>query len=313
VEARSSWIPSGDRRSLPGTQAWSIAPAFALRFEARERPHNRGDVGGDRVEAPSWKIWTRLSDDCNSYVNATDKLHTDKILTTIALTMLNSEDAARRDMGSSPFEEVGQRPRGSLMNTSSLSTLPRFAAAGVFVGAMALSSPSQAAAVDLLFEFRLDGMSTGTCAGIACPTPLGTVTVTGDTTGSLDFSVALAPDVNFSAGDSFWFDLSAGGNTITFALEAPTSGWVTPFSTGSFTPAPGADFPGPYADLVRCTAAGNICGTELNFTASGADATDPFVIAAPPAVVPPVAPPAPTTPAPQSHQPLKSPQFHRAG
>jgi hypothetical protein len=23
-----------------GTQAWSIAPAFALRFEARERPHN---------------------------------------------------------------------------------------------------------------------------------------------------------------------------------------------------------------------------------------------------------------------------------
>ena len=63
-------------------------------------------------------------------------------------------------------------------------------------------------------------MSTGTCAGIACPTPLGTVTVTGDTTGSLDFSVALAPDVNFSAGNSFWFDLSAGGNAITFALEA---------------------------------------------------------------------------------------------
>jgi hypothetical protein len=168
------------------------------------------------------------------------------------------------------------------MNASSFSTLPRFAAAGVFVGAMALSSLSQAAPVDLLFEFRLDGMSTGICAGIACPTPLGTVTVTGDTTGSLDFSVALAPDVNFSAGDSFWFDLSAGGNAITFALEAPTSGWVTPFSTGSFTPAPGADFPGPYADLVRCTAAGSICGTELNFTASGADATDPFVIGAPP-------------------------------
>ena len=103
-------------------------------------------------------------------------------------------------------------------------------------------------------------MSTGTCAGTKCPTPFGTVTVTGDTTGSLDFSVALAPDVNFSAGDSFWFDLSAGGNPITFALEAPTSGtiggetwnWVTPFSTGSFTPAPGADFPGPYADLVQC-------------------------------------------------------------
>jgi hypothetical protein len=107
------------------------------------------------------------------------------------------------------------------------------------------------------------------------------VTVTGDTTSSLDFSVVLAPDVNFSKGDSFWFDLSAGTNPITFALEAPTSGWVTPFSTGSFTPAPGSDFPGPYADLVQCTAAGNICGTELNFTASGADATHPFVIAQP--------------------------------
>ena len=132
-----------------------------------------------------------------------------------------------------------------------------------------------------------------------CPTPLGTVTVTGDTTGSLDFSVALAPDVNFHAehsggsgtGDAFWFDLSAGGNPIAFALGSPTSGtiggeawnWVTPFSAGSFTPAPGADFPGPYADLVQCTnaTAGNICGNELNFTASGADATHPFVIGLP--------------------------------
>ena len=175
------------------------------------------------------------------------------------------------------------------MNASSLSILSGLAAAGVIAGAMALSSPSQAATVDHVFHLDLDGMSTGTCAGTICPTPLGTVTVTGDTTSSLDFSVALAPDVNFSAGDSFWFDLSAGGNLITFALEAPTSGtiggeawnWVTPFSTGSFTPAPGADFPGPYADMVQCTAAGNVCGTELNFTASGADATHPFVIGHP--------------------------------
>ena len=175
------------------------------------------------------------------------------------------------------------------MNASSLSILSGLAAAGVIAGTIALSSPSQAATVDLVFHLDLDGMSTGTCAGTICPTPLGTVTVTGDTMGSLDFSVVLASDVNFSAGDSFWFDLSAEGNPITFALEAPTSGtigggawnWVTPFSTGSFTPAPGADFPGPYADLVQCTAAGSVCGTELNFTASGADATHPFVIAQP--------------------------------
>jgi hypothetical protein len=180
------------------------------------------------------------------------------------------------------------------MSASSLSILSGLAAARVIAGlsaiagAMALSSPSQAATVDLVLNLDLDGMSTGTCAGIKCPTPFGTVTVTGDTTGSLDFSVALAPDVNFSAGNSFWFDLSAGVNPITFALEAPTSGtidgnawsWVTP-STGSFTPAPGADFPGPYADLVQCATAGNVCGTELNFTASGADATHPFVIGQP--------------------------------
>jgi hypothetical protein len=185
------------------------------------------------------------------------------------------------------------------MKASSLSILSRSAAAGVIAGAMALSSPGQAATVDLVFKLNLDGMSTGTCAGMVCPTPLGTVTVTGDTTGSLDFSVALAPDVNFHAehsggsgtGDAFWFDLSAGGNPIAFALGSPTSGtiggeawnWVTPFSAGSFTPAPGADFPGPYADLVQCTnaTAGNICGNELNFTASGADATHPFVIGLP--------------------------------
>ncbi len=131
-------------------------------------------------------------------------------------------------------------------------------------------------------------MSTGTCAGTKCSTPFGTVTVTGDTAGTLNFSVVLAPDVNFVAGDSFWFDLSAGGNPITFTLEAPTSGivdgdawsWVTP-STGSFTPAPGVDFPGPYADLVQCSSAGTLCGTELNFTASGADPANPFVIGGP--------------------------------
>jgi hypothetical protein len=175
------------------------------------------------------------------------------------------------------------------MNASSLSILSGLAAAGLIAGAVALASPSHAEAIVLRLNLDLDGMSTGVCAGTKCPTPFGSVTVTGDTTSSLDFSIALAPDVNFSAGDSFWFDLSAGGNPITFALEAPTSGttdgeawnWVTPFSTGSFTPAPGTDFPGPYADLVQCATGGTICGTELNFTASGADATHPFFLGHP--------------------------------
>jgi hypothetical protein len=171
----------------------------------------------------------------------------------------------------------------------SLSISSGLVAAGALAGAMAVSSPGQAATLDLRLNLDLDGMSTGTCAGTQCSTPFGTVTVTGDTTGSLDFSVVLTPDVSFSAGDAFWFDLSAGGNPITFALGDPASGtsggsawnWVTPFSTGSFTPAPGTDFPGPYADLVQCTSTGSTCGTELNFTASGADAAHPFVLGQP--------------------------------
>jgi hypothetical protein len=175
------------------------------------------------------------------------------------------------------------------MNASSFSILSRLAAAAAIAGAVALSSPGQAATVDLLFNLNLDGMSTGACAGTVCQTPFGTVTVTGDTTGTLDFSVSLSPDVNFFApGGSFWFDLSAGGNPITFALEPPTSGtvdgaawsWDSP-TTGSFTPAPGGDFPGVYADLVECTTSGSLCGTELNFTASGADASHPFELGQP--------------------------------
>jgi hypothetical protein len=47
------------------------------------------------------------------------------------------------------------------------------------------------------------------------------VTVTRDTTSTLDCSISLSPHVNFGAGDAFWFDLSAGENPITFALEPP--------------------------------------------------------------------------------------------
>jgi hypothetical protein len=89
--------------------------------------------------------------------------------------------------------------------------LSGLAAVGAIESAVALASPGQAATVDVLFHLNLDGMSTGACAGTVCPTAFGTVTVTGDTTGTLDFSISLSPDVNFGAGDAFWFDLSAGG------------------------------------------------------------------------------------------------------
>ena len=112
--------------------------------------------------------------------------------------------------------------------------------------------------------------------------------MTGDTTGSLDFSVVL-PEREFFQGQFVLVRSVGGREPDNVCIGGPTSGtigpdswnWATPFSAGSFTPAPGADFPGPYADLVQCTTAGSICGTELNFTASGADATHPFVIDAP--------------------------------
>jgi hypothetical protein len=174
------------------------------------------------------------------------------------------------------------------MNISWRSVISGLAAAGAFASGMALSAPSQAKAVDLLFVLNLDGMATGTCAGTVCPTPLGTVTVTGDTTSTLDFAIKLAADVNFVAGNAVWFSLSAGNNPVDYTLEAPASGtvngspwiWLTPFSTGSFVPGPGADFPGPYTDKVECSAE-VLCGTELNFIASGANADNPFVIGSP--------------------------------
>ena len=81
----------------------------------------------------------------------------------------------------------------------------------VIAGAMASIKPGRAATVDLVFNLDLDGMSTGTCAGMKCATSFGTVTVTGDTTSSLDFSVALAPDVNFSASGHSFCAPSGGG------------------------------------------------------------------------------------------------------
>jgi hypothetical protein len=128
-----------------------------------------------------------------------------------------------------------------------------------------------------------------TCAGMKCPTPVRERDGDRQHDGQPRFLRRSGAGREFFRRRFVLVRAVGGGNPITFALEAPTSGtiggeawnWVTPFSTGSFTPAPGADFPGPYADLVQCTTAGNICGPELNFTASGADATHPFVIGQP--------------------------------
>jgi hypothetical protein len=151
---------------------------------------------------------------------------------------------------------------------------PVVAGALAIAGAAAWSSP--ASAVDAVFNLRLDGMTSGPCAGTSCATPFGNVTVTGSTTGMLTYTVNLASGVSFlGPGDVFYFDLTDGGGpTITFS--AVGAGYSGPVG-GSFNL--GTDFPGPYNYEVSCTTSS--CSGPLTFTASGATSSDPFVIGAP--------------------------------
>lgn len=187
------------------------------------------------------------------------------------------------------------------MNSGAIRRLAGAAFGGVlaFAGAAALSSPGHAEAINILENFRYDAMSTGTCAGTVCGTSFGTIAVTGDTTTTLTYTVTLsgphtAPGVSLhgakSGGEVFFFDLSlTTPGTITFSgLTVPPSGSNYAFSGpnfGSFVANPG-NFPGPYDYEVICTTQnpgdpGNLCGTSLTFTASGASAADPFVIGTP--------------------------------
>ena len=159
------------------------------------------------------------------------------------------------------------------------------------LGALAAPTAAQAAAVDLTFTFDKDGMSSGTCAGIICPTSMGSVTITGDTTGSLTYTVSLASGVSFqhptgkqpATGDALYFDLTGG--TPVFSAFTPTGGTDFTYGgpvLGSFTPNPG-NFPGPYNYEVTCTTTvpATLCGTGFSFTVSGGSVADPFVIGSP--------------------------------
>jgi PEP-CTERM motif len=127
-------------------------------------------------------------------------------------------------------------------------------------GATALTSPARAVGVDISDGLRLSSMTSGSCQGIVCPDAFGNVTVTGDTTGMLTYTVTLAPGVSFlGAGDVFYFDLTDSSG-ITFS--SPT-GYGGPVS-GDYVL--GTDFPGPYDYAVSC--ATSLCATTLTFTAT---------------------------------------------
>jgi hypothetical protein len=164
--------------------------------------------------------------------------------------------------------------------------------AALGIGAsLAAADAARAALVNLTYDLELSGMSTGTCPGGVC----GTVTVVGDTTSSLKYTVDLPTGVSFhgnhsgssGTGPVFYFELT-DSNPITFSgvgvsgmIGAKTYSYHSPIS-GSFAPSPG-NFPGSYDYEVTCTnnTAGKICGSPLTFTAKGATTSDPFVIGAP--------------------------------
>jgi PEP-CTERM motif len=131
-------------------------------------------------------------------------------------------------------------------------------------GAAALTSPARAVAVDISDGLRLSSMTSGSCQGIVCPDAYGNVSVTGDTTGVLTYTVTLAAGVSFlGTGDVFYFDLTDSSG-ITFSSPAGYGGPVT--VTGGYSPS--ADFPGTYDYAVTC--ATSLCSDTLTFTATAA-------------------------------------------
>jgi hypothetical protein len=161
------------------------------------------------------------------------------------------------------------------------------------LGGLTLATASRAAVVDLNYQLDLNGMSSGTCPSGVC----GTVSIKGDTTSSLTYTIDLATGVSFHAnhphssgtGPFLYFqltdanpikfsDLSLGGTISgkTYSYNDPTT------KGGPFDPSSG-NFPGTYDFEATCTnsTAGKICGSTFTFTASGATTADPFVIGAP--------------------------------
>ena len=119
---------------------------------------------------------------------------------------------------------------------------------------------------------------------------MGSVTITGDTTSSLTYTVSLASGVSFqhptgkqpATDNSLYFELTGGSPS--FSAFTPTGGTDFTYggpAAGSFGPT--GNFPGTYDYAVTCTstAPATLCGTGFSFTVSGGSVADPFVIGSP--------------------------------
>jgi hypothetical protein len=99
----------------------AVAPRALL--SERERPHNTDEtlaaIAATRLRERFGRDLEPLSDNSDSFVSATDRLHTDKYLDNYGFDYAKLEKRCKvgtwaqgRDMGGFPFEEVGQRPKG---------------------------------------------------------------------------------------------------------------------------------------------------------------------------------------------------------
>ena len=146
-------------------------------------------------------------------------------------------------------------------------------------GLLGCSGPTYASTIDEIFNFSLTGSGGPSCAGASggC----GSVTVSGDTTSTLTYTVNLgsnffhdSPATGSPNNGVFWFQLTdtLGLNNYNFSvLTANGANYTyTGPTAGTYVPNPGANFPGPYDYAVACSssASGNVCGSTYKFTIS---------------------------------------------
>jgi hypothetical protein len=159
--------------------------------------------------------------------------------------------------------------------------MKKFSSAAIALAAMGLGSmgggSAHASVVNTTYNLDNSSATGLTCSGSAC----GTVTVTGQTSSALTFTVDLGSFTfhdNSGATHSpqdgvLWFQLTDTlGSAITFSNQTTGgSGFTYSGPTfGSWVPSPGGGFPGPYDYGVSCvsTNAGSLCGSIYTFTAT---------------------------------------------
>jgi hypothetical protein len=145
------------------------------------------------------------------------------------------------------------------------------------LGLLGISSPSHASPVTETFDFTLSGSGGPNCSGAG---GCGSVTVTGDTTTSLTYTVNLgsilfhdSPATTSPTNGVFWFQLTDSQSTGVSVASTTSNGANFTYSgptLGTYVPNPGANFPGTYNYAVSCSssAGGNVCGSTYTFTAS---------------------------------------------